>query len=138
MLAKKQFIKDMKPEVEAYMYNVATNVPGFTADCAKAIMDQYPVISEKAIVQLTMIASKMHPEAYCMYVVSNACSAFLLDPANDGVLFNKPNMTPLGSGLLNMYQAVLKQIESDKRTPAGKHNQANLDFVKGQLLKRMK
>ncbi|MBP3384182.1 MAG: hypothetical protein J6M22_01830 [Firmicutes bacterium] len=130
MLAKNRFIEDMKPEAEAFLYNIASAVPGFSGKCADELMASYGTTAETAIKEMTLIACGKHPEAFCQYVIMRACELFLLDP---GRKFDSD-----GKAVLSVYEAVLKSIASDPKKPAGIHNETRLDFVKHELAKKMK
>ena len=134
--AKNQFITDMKPEAEAYLYNMASNTPGFSGSCADAIMAGYPAAAEKAVVEMTLIACKKFPEAFCQYVLMRSCELFLLDPKND--IIEGKKLSSDGQAVLSVYEAVLRSIASDPKKPAGIHNETRLDFIKHELSKRMK
>jgi len=134
--ATKQFIIDMKPEAEAYLYNLAANIPAFSGPCADALMAHYSEAAEKAVKEMTMIACKKYPEAFCQYVVMRSCESFLLTPENNVIEGNRLNAD--GQAALSIYEAVLKAIASDPKKPAGIHNETRLDFIKHELSKRMK
>ena len=134
--AKKNFITDMKPEAEAYLYNMAANAPAFSASCADALMAAYSEAAEKAVKEMTMIACQKYPEAFCQYVVMRSCELFLLDRGSNIIAGGKLNAD--GQAALKIYEAVLKSIASDPKKPAGIHNETRLDFVKHELAKRMK
>ena len=134
--AKNNFIIDMKPEAEAYLYNIASNIPGFSGACADAIMSGYSAAAEKAVVEMTLIACKKFPEAFCQYVLMRSCELFLLDPKNNIIDGKKLNSD--GQAALSVYEAVLRSIASDPKKPAGIHNETRLDFIKHELSKRMK
>ena len=134
--AKKNFTTDMKPEAEAYLYNMAANAPGFSASCADALMAAYSEAAEKAVREMTMIACQKYPEAFCQYVVMRSCELFLLDKSSNIIAGGKLNAD--GQAALKIYEAVLKAIASDPKKPAGIHNETRLDFVKHELKKRMK
>ena len=138
MLAKKRYISQMRDETEAYMYNISSMVSGFTPDCADAVMDLYPEMAEKAITQMTLIACEKHPEAFSQFVISNACSAFLLAPKNEEKVISGSSLTPLGTSLMDLFRTVLKRIADDPATPSGKHNTMMLDFVQKELARKMK
>ncbi len=134
--ATNQFIIDMKPEAEAYLYNLASNVPGFSGSCADSIMAGYSDAASKAVKEMTMIACKKYPEAFCQYVVMRSCELLLLDRNSHIIEGNSLNST--GKATLAIYESVLKAIASDPKKPAGIHNETRLDFVKHELKKRMK
>ena len=134
--AKNQFIIDMKPEAEAYLYNLSAAVPAFSGACADALMAGYGESAEKAVKELTMIACKKHPEAFCQYVVMRSCELFLLDKGSNIISGGKLNAN--GKAALAIYETVLKTIASNPKKPAGIHNETRLDFVKHELAKRMK
>lgn len=134
--AKNQFIIDMKPEAEAYLYNLAANAPAFSASCADALMAAYSAAADKAVTEMTLIACKKYPEAFCQYVVMRSCELFLLDKGSSIISEGKLNAD--GKAALTIYEAVLKAIASDPKKPAGIHNETRLDFVKHELAKRMK
>ena len=130
MLAKNRFIEDMKPEAEAFLYNIASTVPGFSGKCADALMAYYRTAADTAVKEMTLIACGKYPEAFCQYVVMRACEQFLLNP---GQKFDSD-----GKAVLAVYEAVLKAIASDPKKPAGIHNETRLDFVKHELAKKSK
>ena len=134
--ATKQFIIDMKPEAEAYLYNLAANIPAFSGSCADTLMKHYSTAAEKAVKEMTMIACKKYPEAFCQYVIIRSCELFLLDRHSDIIDGKVLNNT--GKAALAIYETVLKTIASDPKKPAGIHNETRLDFVKHELSKRMK
>ena len=134
--ATKQFIIDMKPEAEAYLYNLAAGIPAFSGACADALMAGYSNAAEKAVKEMTMIACKKYPEAFCQYVVMRSCELFLLDKGSNIISGGKLNAD--GQAAMAVYKAVLKAIASDPKKPAGIHNETRLDFVKHELAKRMK
>ena len=134
--AKKNFISDMKPEAEAYLYNLASAAPQFSAACADSLMASYSEAAEKAVKEMTQIACQKYPELFCQYVVMRSCELFLLDKGSNIISGGKLNAN--GQAALSIYEAVLKAIASDTRKPAGIHNETRLDFVKHELAKRMK
>lgn len=134
--AKNQFIIDMKPEAEAYLYNLSANTSVFTASCADAIMAGYSEAAEKAVKEMTLIACKKFPEAFCQYVIMRSCELFLLTPGNNVIAEKK--LSNDGQAALSIYEAVLKAIASDPKKPAGIHNETRVAFVKSELAKRMK
>ena len=134
--AKNQFIIDMKPEAEAYLYNLSANVPAFSGTCADALMAGYSEAAEKAVKEMTMIACKKYPEAFCQYVVMRSCELLLLNRNSNIISGGKLNAD--GQAAMAIYEAVLKAIASDPKKPAGIHNETRLDFVKHELAKRMK
>lgn len=136
--ATKNFIIDMKPEAEAYLYNMASSAAGFSPACASGIMSHYKTAAEKAIKEMTMIACQKFPEAFCQFVVMHSCELFLLDRSNDSMLISGTNLTAEGSAIMTVYNSVLKSIASDPKKPAGVHNEMRMDFVKKELFKRMK
>lgn len=136
--ASNNFIIDMKPEAEAYLYNIAANVAGFSPACASGIMSHYKTSAEKAIKEMTMIACQKFPEAFCQFVVMHSCEQFLLDRNNDSMLINGTELTAEGSAIMSVYNAVLKSIARDPKKPAGIHNEMRMEFVKKELFKRMK
>lgn len=136
--AQKRFINDMKNETEAYMYNLSSMIPDFSKECADALMNLYPDTAAKAVQHMTLIACEKYPEAFSLFVISNACSQFLLDTKNNNFLLAGAELTPAGKAIMDMYQLVLKKIASDPSTPSGQHNTMQLEFVKQQLAARMK
>ena len=134
--AKKNFIADMRPEAEAYLYNLSAGVPAFSGSCADALMAGYNTAAEKAVKEMTMIACQKNPEAFCQYVVMRSCEQFLLDKGSNVIAGGKLNTD--GQAALAIYETVLKTIASDPKKPAGIHNETRLDFVKHELAKRMK
>ncbi len=134
--AKNRFIEDMKPEAEAFLYNIASAVPNFSAACADSLLTLYNKSAETAVKEMTLIACGKHPEAFCQYVTMRACEQFLLDPSNS--IIKDKQLTSDGQAVLSVYEAVLKSIASDPKKPAGIHNETRLDFVKHELSKRMK
>jgi len=134
--AKNQFIIDMKPEAEAYLYNLAAAAPAFSASCADALMSGYAEAAEKAVKEMTMIACQKYPEAFCQYVVMRSCELFLLDKNSNIIAGGKLNAD--GQAAMAIYEAVLKAIAADPKKPAGIHNETRLAFVKNELSKRMK
>ena len=136
--AKKRFIDEMKAETEAYIYNLSSTVPGFTGECADALMAAYPAMAEKAITQMTLIACEKYPEAFCQCVISNGCTDYLLNRKNDGALIAGGSLTTFGNAMWELYKAVMKSIAADPSTPSGQHNAMQLEFVQKQLAARMK
>lgn len=128
--AKDRFIEDMKPEVEAFLYNIASAVPGFSGKCADELMGTYKSTAETAIKEMTLIACGKYPEAFYKYVIMRACEQFLLNPSKKFDADSK--------AVLSVYEAVLKAIAADPKKPAGIHNETRLDFVKHELAKKMK
>lgn len=136
--AKNQFIIDMKPETEAYLYNMAVNVSGFSPVCVDGILSYYNQAAEKAVKEMTLIACKKFPEAFCQYAVMRSCELFLLDTANDHIIITGNDLKDEGHAVLAVYSSVLKAIASDPKKPAGVHNETRLDFIRSELFKRMK
>lgn len=136
--AKKRFIDQMKDETEAYMYNLSSMIPGFSGKHSDALMALYPTMAEKAITQMTLIACEKHPEAFCQFIICNACSTYLLDKKNDAVIIQGSSLTPAGKAIMDLFKLVLNSIASDPATPSGKHNAMQLEFVQKQLAARMK
>ncbi len=134
--AKNQFIIDMKPEAEAYLYNLSANISGFSASCADALLACYSEAAEKAVKELTLIACKKFPEAFCQYVIMRSCELFLLNPGSNIIEGKKLNSN--GQAALSVYEAVIKAMAYDPKKPAGIHNETRVAFVKNELAKRMK
>lgn len=136
--ASKQFIIDMKAEAEAYLYNMASGAAGFSPACAEGIMSGYGNAAEKAVKEMTLIACKKAPEAFCQFVLMHSCEQFLLDSGNDKLLISGGGLSEEGSAVMTVYNAVLKAIASDPKKPAGVHNEMRMDFIKKELFKRVK